>query len=52
MSAANNNRSRAPAPALKKFCKVCQDAGKSEKEYTNHFVLICNIFEINTELLR
>jgi hypothetical protein len=38
MSAANNNRSRAPAPALKKFCKVCQDAGKSEKEYTNHFV--------------
>jgi hypothetical protein len=36
MSATNNNRSR--APALKKFCKVCQDAGKSEKEYTSHFV--------------
>lgn len=22
----------------KKFCKVCQDAGKSESEYTSHFV--------------
>lgn len=22
----------------KSFCKVCQDAGKSEKEYTSHFV--------------
>lgn len=24
--------------AAKKFCKVCQDAGKSESEYTSHFV--------------
>ena len=24
--------------AVKPFCKVCQDAGKSEKEYTSHFV--------------
>ena len=23
---------------MKKFCKVCQDAGKSESEYTSHFV--------------
>jgi hypothetical protein len=23
---------------VKKFCKVCQDAGKSESEYTSHFV--------------
>lgn len=39
---ANNNRSRASASnsseLKKKFCKVCQDAGKSEKEYTNHYV--------------
>jgi hypothetical protein len=28
-----------PSPAFKKpFCKVCCDAGKSEKEYTSHFV--------------
>jgi hypothetical protein len=25
-------------PAIKPFCKVCHDAGKSEKEYTSHFV--------------
>ena len=24
--------------SAKKFCKVCQDAGKSESEYTSHFV--------------
>jgi hypothetical protein len=24
--------------SVKKFCKVCHDAGKSEKEYTSHFV--------------
>ena len=24
--------------APKPFCKVCQDAGKTEKEYTSHFV--------------
>jgi hypothetical protein len=24
--------------AIKPYCKVCHDAGKSEKEYTNHFV--------------
>ena len=39
---ANNNRSRASASnsseLKKKFCKVCQDAGKSEKEYTSHYV--------------
>jgi hypothetical protein len=31
---ARNNSKVAPKP----FCKVCHDAGKSEKEYTNHFV--------------
>jgi hypothetical protein len=29
----NNNKS-----SYKTFCKVCQDAGKTEKEYTNHNV--------------
>ena len=24
--------------SVKKFCKVCNDAGKSEKEYTSHYV--------------
>jgi hypothetical protein len=33
MSARNNSKA-APKP----FCKVCHDAGKSEKEYTSHFV--------------
>jgi len=33
MSARNNSKV-APKP----FCKVCHDAGKSEKEYTSHFV--------------
>jgi hypothetical protein len=27
-----------PQPVVKKFCKVCQDAGKSESEYTSHNV--------------
>jgi len=31
----NNNK---VTPAIKPFCKVCHDAGKSEKEYTSHFV--------------
>jgi hypothetical protein len=33
MSARNNSK-----VAPKRFCKVCHDAGKSEKEYTSHFV--------------
>jgi len=36
MSARNNSRYVKSAP--KPFCKVCQDAGKTEKEYTSHFV--------------
>jgi len=28
----------AKSAAIKPFCKVCQDAGKTEKEYTSHFV--------------
>ncbi len=31
---ARSNTSSAPKP----FCKVCKDAGKSEKEYTSHWV--------------
>lgn len=31
-----NNKSAKVAP--KPYCKVCHDAGKSESEYTNHFV--------------
>lgn len=34
MSRQMNNKSGAKKP----FCKVCQDAGKSEKEYTSHYV--------------
>jgi hypothetical protein len=30
----NNNKSNGKKP----FCKVCQDAGKTEAEYTSHFV--------------
>ena len=33
MSARNNSK-----VAPKRFCKVCHDAGKTEKEYTSHFV--------------
>jgi hypothetical protein len=36
MSARNNNTKQ--QPAKKPFCKVCQDAGKSESEYTSHYV--------------
>ena len=32
-----NKTAPAPAPATP-FCKVCRDAGKTEKEYTSHFV--------------
>jgi len=27
-----------PQPVVKKFCKVCQDSGKTESEYTSHNV--------------
>lgn len=38
-----NQSNRRPSPALKKpFCKVCCHAGKSEKEYTSHFVKDCD----------
>jgi hypothetical protein len=36
MSARNTSKITNKGP--KPFCKVCQDAGKSESEYTNHFV--------------
>ena len=35
MSTRNNNKKQM---TVKPFCKVCHDAGKSEKEYTSHFV--------------
>lgn len=35
MSARNNNKKQM---AAKPYCKVCHDAGKSEKEYTSHYV--------------
>jgi hypothetical protein len=34
MSSRNNKQQ----PVKKPFCKVCQDAGKSESEYTSHYV--------------
>jgi hypothetical protein len=36
MSARNYNKKQ--QSAVKPYCKVCHDAGKSEKEYTSHFV--------------
>jgi len=38
MSARNNNKNLKASQEPKKFCKVCQDAGKTEKEYTSHWV--------------
>jgi hypothetical protein len=35
MSARNNTKKQI---IVKHYCKVCHDAGKSEKEYTSHFV--------------
>lgn len=32
------NNSTANKPTMKPFCKVCYDTGKSESEYTSHFV--------------
>jgi hypothetical protein len=34
----NQSNRRAPMAEKKPFCKVCCDAGKSEQEYTSHFV--------------
>ena len=34
----NYSRQSSTAAAVKPFCKVCQDAGKPESEYTSHFV--------------
>jgi hypothetical protein len=33
----NFKNNSAPKP-IQKFCKVCQDAGKSESEYSSHFI--------------
>lgn len=34
----NNKIAPKTSSALKKFCKVCHDAGKTETEYTSHFI--------------
>ena len=34
----NKIASKNSSSALKKYCKVCHDAGKSETEYTSHFI--------------
>jgi hypothetical protein len=33
-----NTKSKSASNEVKKFCKVCQDAGKPESMYTSHFV--------------
>ena len=38
MSYNNKSNSSKSAISKKSFCKVCQDAGKPESEYTSHFV--------------
>ena len=38
MSSKSNNNSKQIYSAKKPCCKVCVDAGKSEKEYSNHYV--------------
>ena len=38
MSAFQKRDNRNAVKAVKSFCKVCHDAGKSEAEYTSHFV--------------
>lgn len=34
----NQSNRKSDSSARKPFCKVCYDAGKSESEYTNHYV--------------
>ena len=34
----NTNAKKGDVKTVKPYCKVCHDAGKSEKEYTSHFV--------------
>jgi len=38
MSARINTNKKQMASTIKPYCKVCHDAGKTEKEYTSHFV--------------
>jgi len=38
MSATRINNKKQSTSSIKPFCKVCHDAGKTEKEYTSHFV--------------
>ena len=47
MSYKSNNKK---VVAKKPFCKVCQDAGKTEAEYTSHFVRSLPDFNGNTKV--
>ena len=38
MSKSFNTASATSVPATMRFCKVCRDAGRPEKEYTSHYV--------------
>ena len=49
MSYKSNNNNKKVA-AKKPFCKVCHDAGKSEAEYTSHFVRSLPDFNGNTKV--
>jgi hypothetical protein len=46
----NNNKKALPSGAKKPFCKVCHDAGKTEAEYTSHFVRSLPDFNGNTKV--
>lgn len=57
MSYKSNNKSTtafgkkvSPSGAKKPFCKVCHDAGKTEAEYTSHFVRSLPDFNGNTKV--
>jgi hypothetical protein len=49
MSYKSNNNSK-KVVAKKPFCKVCHDAGKTEAEYTSHFVRSLPDFNGNTKV--
>jgi hypothetical protein len=46
----NNNKKVSPSGSKKPFCKVCHDAGKTEAEYTSHFVRSLPDFNGNTKV--
>jgi hypothetical protein len=50
MSYKSNNNNNKKVAAKKPFCKVCHDAGKTEAEYTSHFVRSLPDFNGNTKV--